>query len=355
MKAGYVPCADCCTCPAPTVLAATVSASKTKCGFDEFVTPSSPPKKYLTMTPACSLTYLLERYFCQKMWTCLEGAIGSRDEIEAELTGDASVSFDPVTCVQSGEIGSQSRHRLSAVPDFTVDCTLVVGAWENWVENGWQTGRETGREKGLIEQALGAYLNGYDSSSCCSSVQTPTTLTQTGIPCRETSCPGDLNAYETWAGSYSLTLSDEYTTTALIANVIAALPSWPSFTATAGSPVSSYTLATDQLSFTVERSKYKFRFKVPKVGNGSCYKLTWVERTTLTPSATITDVPKTFTWNGTAAGYDATDPTTWPHTGEYEIDEPASNGETVIGYYTDPTDHTTFVQEYILAECRGCA
>lgn len=157
-----------------------------------------------------------------------------------------------------------------------------------------------------------------------------------------------------FADSSRTTLSNEYTSELLVSNAIARLPSWPSFT-TGGPPEAAHVLATDELSFTVERSKYKFIFMIPKVGNGTCYKLTWVERTTL-EGASPTDVGKTFTWNGVIpSGYNDETPSTYPTSGEYEIDEPASNGETIIGYYVDPLDHSSFVTNYILAECRSCA
>ena len=320
MKAGYVPCADCCTCPAPTVLAATVSASKMKCGRAEFSGYASTPLKIY------------------------RGIIFSNIKATIYIDVEAGHSpcddhYIPHQIILSGTV------TLPADTCDTLDCAAKL---INTVA-GYTFAYDIFNE--LLFPSIGDFILVFCGDACADLGHDGhvSSLMRDGVP--SSSTVADYTNDDATTGT--ATLTTEYTTYDLIALAIAALPSWPSFSE--GSPFSSYSLATDELSFTVERSKYKFRFKVPKVGNGSCYKLTWVERTTLTPSATITDVPKTFTWNGTAAGYDATDPTTWPHTGEYEIDEPASNGETVIGYYTDPTDHTTFVQEYILAECRGCA
>lgn len=259
MNHPYVPCATCCTCTTPEILATTISASKTKCGIPFRGSPSPCPNELFLY-------------------------------ISIAETGPPHGPCSPETLSCDGITGTwASAPGAGSVGSISVDPTTCVIT--------------------------------YDLSG--------------GVDCRT---------------EY---YSSPYTTSALVSNTIAALPSFSSFTA--GSPVASYSLSGTEQSFTIERSKYKFRFKVPKVGNGSCYKLTWVERTSLT-GGSPTDAAKSYTWDGVIpAGYDPLDNSTWPTTGEYEIDEPASNGETVIGYYTDPTDPTTFSGGYILAECRGCS
>jgi hypothetical protein len=70
---------------------------------------------------------------------------------------------------------------------------------------------------------------------------------------------------------------DEYTTAQLITNTTAAIPAWDDdWNDTAGSYRNL--TANEEQTLSIRESKYRFRFKVPKVGNGSCYKLEWVER-----------------------------------------------------------------------------
>jgi hypothetical protein len=149
------------------------------------------------------------------------------------------------------------------------------------------------------------------------------------------------------------TLSDEYTTAQLITNTTAALPAWDDdWNDTAGS---YRNLTTNELTLSIRESKYRFRFKVPKVGSGSCYKLDWVERFTPSPSGDPVDTVKTWTWDGTIpGGYDPDDSATWPLSPEYTIPTPATNGTTLVGYYTDPEDPATYVAGAPIGQCTGC-
>ena len=306
-------CPDCCgTCPPPSVLAATVSASKMKCGRAEFSGYASTPLKIY------------------------RGIIFSNIKATIYIDVEAGHSpcddhYIPHQIILSGTV------TLPADTCDTLDCAAKL---INTVA-GYTFAYDIFNE--LLFPSIGDYIFVFCEDACADLGHDGhvSSLMRDGVP--SSSTVADYTNDDATTGT--ATLTTEYTTYDLIALAIAALPSWPSFSE--GSPFSSYSLATDELSFTVERSKYKFRFKVPKVGNGSCYKLTWVERTTLS-GGSPTDVDKTYTWGGiVTSGYGYSD--------EYEIDEPADNGETIIGYYTDPTDHTTFVAGYILAECRGCA
>jgi hypothetical protein len=73
-----------------------------------------------------------------------------------------------------------------------------------------------------------------------------------------------------------MTLSDEYTTADLKSNTVAALPAYDDdWNDTAGSFAN---LSTDELSYAIRESRYRLRFKIPKVKTGKNLRASWVER-----------------------------------------------------------------------------
>lgn len=107
---------------------------------------------------------------------------------------------------------------------------------------------------------------------------------------------------------------------------------------------SYFDLTTDELTNSIREGKYRFRFKIPKIGRGTCYKLSWVERFTPEDGDPV-DTEKSWTWDGTIPeGYDPDDSTTWPVSDEYTIAIPSENGTTLVGYYADPEDPETYVE-----------
>lgn len=72
------------------------------------------------------------------------------------------------------------------------------------------------------------------------------------------------------------TYTDEYLTSTFMADVVAGLPAWDSdWNDTAGSFAN---LSTDELTYSIRESRYRLRFKIPLVGSGTCYRISWVER-----------------------------------------------------------------------------
>lgn len=125
----------------------------------------------------------------------------------------------------------------------------------------------------------------------------------------------------------------EYTTANLISNTVAALPAYGSFAV--ASPSASRNLSTDELSYAIADSVYRFRFKAPKVGGGTTYIIKWVERFSPEGGGAVTDTVKTYTWSGTIpGGYDPTDSATWPLSDEYTLAVPATDGTTSIACIT---------------------
>ena len=133
--------------------------------------------------------------------------------------------------------------------------------------------------------------------------------------------------------AYVSTLSSEYTTATLITNTVAALPAYGTFSS--GSPTASRNLATNELSYAIADSVYRFRFKAPKVGSGTKYIIKWVERFSPEGGGAVTDTVKTFTWSGTIpGGYDPANSTTWPLSDEYTMAVPATDGTVAIACIT---------------------
>lgn len=88
--------------------------------------------------------------------------------------------------------------------------------------------------------------------------------------------PAGLDYYCAGYGPLSITLSSEYTTADLKTNTVAALPAYDDdWNDTAGSFAN---LSTDELSYSIRESRYRFRFKIPKVNTGKNLRASWVER-----------------------------------------------------------------------------
>jgi len=251
----FIPCADCCECPTPTIEWDSRSASKTKCGFDAGVVVCGPANKiYLVLTTSgfCTTSPDPSDFFCND----------TQNSYSASSYFSGTASYDPATC------------------EFTNDAI--------------------------------------------------------NVPCTE---PG--------SSAVALSeLSDEYTTGELIASVLAALPAWDNdWNDTAGS---YYDLTSDELTNSIRESRYRFRFKIPKVGSGTCYMITWLE--VFTPEeGDPAETEMCAIWDGNIPeDYDPDDPSTYPIIGDganpyFEVPIPATNGTTTV----DP--------DSIVAVCRGCA
>lgn len=145
-------------------------------------------------------------------------------------------------------------------------------------------------------------------------------------------------------GPKDIILSEPFTTALLKSYTVSALPAYDDdWNDTAGSFAN---LSTDELTYTIRESRYRFRFKIPKVGFGLCYKLTWVERFTPEGGGAVTDTPRCTIWDGsTPGGYNPEDDATWPVLPSdspfyFELPVPSSDGTTTV--------------EDVVAECLRC-
>lgn len=149
----------------------------------------------------------------------------------------------------------------------------------------------------------------------------------------------------------NITYGSPYSTSLLISNTNAALEA-QSYTAWGNSylQASSRNLDPSESSYAIAEAQYRFRFKVPKVGNGSKYIITWVERFSPEGGGTPTDTVKTFTWDGVIPdGYDPADFETFPMSDEYTLAIPATDGTVEITSATLPGGGC------ITATCSGTA
>jgi len=101
-----------------------------------------------------------------------------------------------------------------------------------------------------------------------------------------TAVSGTYATYQSGAGS--CTLSNEYTNALLISTVVAALPAYDDdWNGTAGSFAN---LSTDELSYSIRESRYRLRFKIPKVNTGKQLRASWVERFIAEAGVAVTSV-----------------------------------------------------------------
>jgi hypothetical protein len=137
-----------------------------------------------------------------------------------------------------------------------------------------------------------------------SSVFTNTSLTVTSSDCEYT-------------GSYTETLSDEYTTAQLISDVDAAIPAFSGAFST-GSGTAFFDVTTDELTATKRALEYKFALPALVALGYTTYRLDWVER--FTPEGgSPTDTAKFYNWDGSAT-----------ETGVYTVSAPSTQGTTSI-------------------------
>lgn len=110
-------------------------------------------------------------------------------------------------------------------------------------------------------------------------------------------------------------LSDEFTTGDLVYFTTLALPSYPG--TWDGDCSAIRDLAVDELSYSIQRFKYKFQ--LPDMAGNTTAQITWKERFTPDGGGSPVDTPKVYNWDGVAS-----------ETGEFTVNEPTSNGTVSI-------------------------
>lgn len=313
-------------------MVSTAAASRSKCGFTEFGTASTPPKRYLkkntTVTWDGSVTDDQEN-------TRIHLGVTTTNSISETTTYSGMCSREQVytpgaTCVLSGDwtggplIESWSANGTGTEPCGTPSCTAEY-VKHTACAGGTTTISSSGNflTSSLSCIADGVECNGFDSSTVVDDSEYPlkkTTTTTISGNC-ETSKPpsGDLmeDCYgsEILAGSATQvtveTLSEEDTTAAMKTRAEEAL-TYGAF-ASAFSAISSQNLATNELSYSLQRAKYRVDHGKSALG----YLKVWFKSST--NYAAPVDAG-TYTWTG--GGYPG------EVTGdERELDIPPINGQ----------------------------
>jgi hypothetical protein len=304
-----VQCPECCECPQPIIQWDSVSASKTKSGYVEFGTASAPPVIYLQYLYA----------YLQRLAQC-SGTGCTPDELIPANTVEQSVTgtYDPAT----GDTTQTGTDRA-----IGYDCSGIVSDVTTPI-SGSYAGTAVPNVCGLTP-----------SGGTCTTVSTSSkTYVTPEYGCMESQPNSDVNG--------SLSLSVPFTTDDLIEQTLAALPEFDDdWSDTAGS---YYDLTSDELTNSIRESRYRFRFRIPKVGSGTCYMITWTEVFTPEEGDPV-ETERCAIWDGeTPEDYDPDDESTWPIIGDgsdpyFSLAIPESNGTITV-----PDDS-------ILVVCRGCA
>lgn len=218
-----VDCAECCDCPAPILQWDSRSASLTKQGYSPW--DGSTSARYLTNTIGGSSSRN-------------QGCPPTSNISEIIYSGAATYNYDG-TCASST---AKRDFYIGGVYNSTVTYTCGVEAQPQISPPGNPTTTLDATRK-------------YWVRNWCRSLPV-----------------GDEYFYDTVTND----LSDEYTTAQLLINTIAALGSFPG--TWTGTPGSMRAVSSDELSAAVRDNRYRYPFKIPRVGTGLCYRTEWVER-----------------------------------------------------------------------------
>lgn len=284
-------CAECCECPVPTVEWDSRSASKSKCGFPG--NTGYPVSRYRSRSWTGSVTSITA-----SAPDCAEESGFCKFDYAGENTYDENCDCSGYITATSSEDSTNCTPGI--VTNFACDSAFP------WTDGG---------NVSVTEPSATTKIATFDGVCY------------------------DRGAYaEKVTGTVTETKSDEYTTFQLITNTEAALPDWDDDWD--DTPGSYRNLTTNELTLSIREAKYRFRFKISKVGSGRCYRIEWVERFTPETGDPV-DTEKSFQWDGvTPDGYNPNDSATWPISDEFTISVPDTNGTTTV--------------EDVVSFCRGC-
>jgi hypothetical protein len=231
-----------------------VSASKTKSGYAEFSTPSSPPKRYRRATftggNVEALFQMDDQPASHPLFSCsrnIFNTIVAQGPVSgyAEYAIDGTVTSIPVI---DGVILNGTCSGDSVTVTFD-NLALNTGSDHFCSKSGIYIWNET--------QSLFEISDCLDSGSA-----TATNATTLSIP--------------TLGANATATLSIEYLTSELVAHAVDSLPAYDNDWN--DTPGSFANLTTDELTYSIRQSRYRIRFKIPQVRTGKCYRVNWAER-----------------------------------------------------------------------------
>lgn len=274
-------CAACCTCDAPVFEMATRSASKTKYGFAEFGTASTPPKRYKTATG--SGNYFTSGFLClfSNSWltgstTLTETVPSSYMELRATIWCDDCA--DP--CSVNGLTVKENVTWFSTSDFLKFQYGYGGFICEDYDENDGCAANTAGLDDPTFSGKFDAYNSfPFNTVTVSSGTSASSDFTSDG------------------GGVVSVTLSEQYDTATLKSNTTAAIGSWSSWSS--GYAESVALLTCNELSYSVTEAKYRIRHPLNKraIATG-CYRIAWVER--LIPGLTYASDCTTITGGGAA-------------------------------------------------------
>lgn len=248
-----------------------------KCGFEEFSSPSDPPKYYLVKS--LSGAHFEERFLYDNTCSSCTGGANyyyTDSCTYGSLTGPVCVATSNIEVLQS---------------ELDTDCTSIISSATYYVN--------------CDPFAL------LPAQFTETSTQTQRTISGSGACVQN-----NFGTYEKWTGSVYENLSSEYTTQMLSDNVTSILPAFTGAFISTSEPVAGYYLSDDEVS--INKTKEQYKFELPSLTGYACYRLTWAELYT-PDSGSPVYTSFTYDWNGTDT-----------ETPVYEIDVPTYPGEVTV-------------------------
>lgn len=241
------PCAGCGTL---TVVCQTKSASLTKCGFNEFGTPSSPPKVYRTGTQTGTISS-----------TNLDGCLSVPGTTSTAWAGALTyargtcATTDTRTVTNATTAGSCST-TINATGGPATDCgSALYAGFGGFALDKIQEGAVNTCPVDCLTVHC---LFSVGTSSASSTTVLAVTATNSGT-----------------SGAASVTLSDEYTTSNLFTDTQTALSSasWSGSGSCSSSVTADYLVSGDEKTISLSAVKYLLSFPAAIAGSKYFYDL----------------------------------------------------------------------------------
>lgn len=223
------------------------SASKSKCGFDEFGTPSSPPKKYLVMTQSGARV----------------ATVNGNSGFSLMSTYSGAETYTRPNCDYS------DTRNLNIFTSYGPDSNNCSGNFNYPNISPNTAGGFSGAEYGCTDFELSSNCGEpYLAIDSCCTGGTIAGTTQLTYYCT----PG---GYDVASSNVKMELSSEYTTTDLNNDTVAAIVA-ATFSAWSGTPITGYTIIpADQLSCSIRDVQVRFNFSAtPSTGCKLLYTFT---------------------------------------------------------------------------------
>jgi hypothetical protein len=262
-------CALCCTCPTATVEWDTFSLYVFKQGFLEFSGYVSSPRKYYTTLTASGIPYSILGYrpdFCDtdgssESFTGLTTGVltisGLSNIAPCDSTIPTTVTYTPFLLPPINHIVNRQFYDL-----IDGDSKLLMLSFPCW-------GNDPSNACGS-----GHYLEGPPSGT--TSLLSPSASSSTSA------------TYTDGVTTGTAVLSVELTTAVFKAAALAVSPTYSE--TWAGTAGSFFNLTPSEDEIYLRASRYRLRFKIPKVNTGKNLRASWVERFIAEAGVTVSSV-----------------------------------------------------------------